>query len=90
MNSDNARKLINEVAKDMLADAQLEAAEPNLSQEDKEDIEVTVDDANDLKQLASLFLTHSIKECYKEAGHLDTAVRELIPDNVWEWMEDYA
>lgn len=45
-------------------------------------------DANDLREVGRLLRTKSAKAAYEAAQHLDTIVREAIPDVVWVALQD--
>ena len=56
---------------------------------DKIDLEMwnmTVADTNDLATVTDLIKHSTISEAFEKACSLDTAVRDVIPTEVWNWM----
>lgn len=43
-------------------------------------------DRRDLKKLAALIEVGAIEKAVRHARSMDTAVREEVPRDVWEWM----
>ena len=57
---------------------------------DKIDIEMwdlTVADTSDLAEVAELIQHSTISSAFERASDLDTAVRDVIPSEVWNWMK---
>lgn len=47
------------------------------------------EDIKDLKKVRTLIKNKKYAEAYKKAWQMDTAVRECIPDMVWEFLEHF-
>jgi hypothetical protein len=43
-------------------------------------------DAKDMREVAKLVRIGKVKEAAMKADNLDTIVRELFPDNCWEYL----
>jgi len=48
--------------------------------------EMTVNDADDLIGVVDLIEMDQISAAFEKANDLDTAVRDIIPTEVWNWM----
>jgi len=48
--------------------------------------ELTVNDTDDLIGVVDLIELNEISAAFERASYLDTAVRDVIPTEVWNWM----
>jgi len=48
--------------------------------------EMTVSDTDDLIMVVDLVEKDEISAAFEKASYLDTAVRDVIPTEVWNWM----
>lgn len=84
MNSTTAKKLAKElrdVAKEYLAQGL------SSFKGEADMIAMFRNDAKDLREVASLIRRQDLKKAWIKAYRLDTAVREIIPDNIWDAIE---
>jgi len=57
----------------------------NYDEEDRKEMsEVHESDAEDLREIYDLCSDDNFKEAYRNARHLDTLVRDLIPQGIWD------
>ena len=50
--------------------------------------DVTVSDTDDLLKVHDLIESNDISQAFESASNLDTAVRDVIPTEVWNWMSN--
>ena len=48
--------------------------------------ELTVNDTDDLISVVDLIEKDEVSAAFEKASYLDTAVRDVIPKEVWNWM----
>ena len=53
---------------------------------DSEMWEMVVTDTNDLIDVIDLIGMGAVSSAFERASNLDTAVRDIIPTEVWNWM----
>jgi ribosomal protein L32E len=70
-------------------DRLIESYGAHLDTDEEDMLRMYREDLKDLKKIRTLIKNRKFKEAWKKARGLDTAVREEIPDNVYEFLEHF-
>ena len=62
---------------------------PNSLDPDKSMVKCYSNDSRQIKGLAKVILKKNGYAAYNRAWHLDTILREQIPDTIWEYLDQF-